>query len=155
MDSPWTLRPVHPADADQIALHGCHRPDDAARRPSYSAWVRSRLEAGRYLGWFAIDGDGAVVGGAGAVLLDWGPTRANPGGQLARVANVFTAESHRRQGIARTLLLSLIAQCEAGGIQEFNLAATADGQGLYRSLGFEAYPAEMRRRSPSAPALRP
>lgn len=111
----------------------------------YAAWVRPRIEAGRYVGVLAVDGD-VVVGGAGAVLLDWGPTRANPGGQLARIVNVFTVAKWRRRGIARALLQVLLQRCEEMGVSEFNLGATEAGRELYRSLGFNEYPAEMRRR---------
>lgn len=132
-------------DAEQVAAHGCYRDDDAARRPAYAAWVGPRISAGLYVGWFAVEG-GSIVAGAGAVLLDWGPTRANPGGQMARIVNVFTAEPMRSRGIARQLLRAVIQQCEARGVQEFNLGATPVARGLYRSLGFEDYSAEMRRR---------
>ena len=59
-----------------------------------------------------MQGDAVV---AGAVLLDWGPTRANPGGQMARIVNVFTADAVRGRGIARELLRAVIEQCEALG----------------------------------------
>lgn len=141
----WTLRPAVGADAEVVAAHGCYREEDAARRPSYGAWVRPRIEASSYVGVLAVDGD-VVVGGAGAVLLDWGPTRANPGGQMARVVNVFTVENWRRRGIARALLQEVLRRCEGLGVREFNLGATEAGRELYRSLGFNEYPAEMRRR---------
>ncbi|HEY8879925.1 MAG TPA: GNAT family N-acetyltransferase [Roseateles sp.] len=141
----WTLRPVQAGDAVQVAAHGCYRDEDAARRPAYAAWVGPRIEAGRYIGWLAVDGD-AVLGGAGAVLLDWGPTRANPGGQMARIVNVFTVPALRGRGMARELLQAVMRQCEALGVREFNLGSTPEGRALYRSLGFEDYPAEMRRR---------
>lgn len=143
--SPWTLRPVGPADGDQVAAHGCFLEADAARRPLYAAWVGQRISAGSYVGWFAVRGD-QVLGGAGAVLLDWGPTRTNPGGVMARIVNVFTSSAHRGQGIARQLLRAVLTDCEAKGVREFNLGATAAGQELYRALGFEPYQAEMRRR---------
>lgn len=146
MTGAWSLRPVLAADAGQVAAHGCHRDEDAARRPGYAAWVGPRIEAGRYVGWFAEAG-GEVVAGAGAVLLDWGPTRANPGGQMARIANVFTVPALRGRGLARELLQAVMRQCEAQGVREFNLGATPEGRGLYRSLGFVDYPAEMRRRA--------
>jgi len=43
-----------------------------------------------------------------------------------------------------------MARCEALGVREFNLGASAEGRALYAALGFEAYPAEMRRRVPGA-----
>lgn len=145
MTAAWTLRPVLAGDAAQVAAHGCYRDEDAVRRPGYAVWVGPRIAACRYIGWLAVRGD-EVVGGAGAVLLDWGPTRANPDGQMARIVNVYTVPPLRGQGMARQLLQAVMRQCEALGVREFNLGATPEGRGLYRSLGFEDYPAEMRRR---------
>ena len=146
MESNWTLREVRSVDADRVAAHGqCKEAPGSERRVLYANWVRPRIESGRYVGWFALDGTD-VIGGAGAILLDWGPTRANPGGVMARINNVFTEEAWRRRGVARSLLLAVIARCEALGVREFNLGATPDARALYAALGFEDYPAEMRRR---------
>ncbi|MDH0865030.1 GNAT family N-acetyltransferase [Mitsuaria sp. GD03876] len=142
----WTERRASPSDAEQIAAHACYREEDAHRRAGYAEWVRPRVGSGRYIGLLAVH-EGAVIGGAGVVLLDWGPTRANPGGVMGRVANVFTAEGFRGQGIARSLVSAAMTHCEALGVREFNLGATPEGRALYRSLGFVDYPAEMRRRS--------
>lgn len=145
MDTPWVIRRVAPSDADQVAAHGCFREDDAERRPAYSAWVKPRIGSGSYLGWFAVD-DGIIVGGAGVVLLDWGPTRGNPGGQMARVTNVFTAGTHRRRGVAKALVVTALDHLRGLGTNEVRLGATEDARELYRSLGFTEYAAEMRRR---------
>jgi GNAT superfamily N-acetyltransferase len=67
---------------------------------------------------------------------------------MARVVNVFTDAAWRRHGIARALLQNVLADCEALGVREFNLGATPDARSLYSSLGFQSYPAEMRRRVP-------
>lgn len=145
MDEAWTLRRVGADDAPLVATHGCYREEDAIRCPAYETWVRPRIESGRYVGFLAVQGD-RVVGGAGAVLLDWGPTRSNPGGEMARIVNVFTDEAVRRQGIASALLEAVMQHCEGLGVREFNLGATPNARGLYGALGFESYPAEMRRR---------
>jgi len=141
----WSTRPVRPDDADQVAAHGHHGERDDAKRVLYAAWARPRIAAGTYLGWFACD-DCGVIAGAGAVLLDWGPTRANPCGQMARIVNVYTEPGWRRRGIARALLATVMTACEARDVREFNLGATTEARGLYAALGFESYPAEMRRR---------
>ncbi|WP_431052224.1 GNAT family N-acetyltransferase [Roseateles sp. L2-2] len=138
-------RPVLASDASQIAMHACYRDEDAHRRAGYAQWLAPRIDDGRYIGLLAIR-DGAVIGGAGVVLLDWGPTRANPDGLMGRVANVFVDPQHRGHGIARALVANAMAQCEAMGVREFNLGATLEARELYRSLGFIDYPAEMRRR---------
>ncbi len=147
MSTSCLIRDVTPEDASLVATHAAFQPADAARRAGYAAWLRPRIEASAYVGKLAVV-ETVVVGGAGAVLLDWGPTRANPCGTMARVVNVFVDEACRRQGIARLLVEAVLAQCEALGIREFNLGATPDARALYESLGFESYPAEMRRRAP-------
>jgi GNAT superfamily N-acetyltransferase len=147
MTIPWSIRRAGPDDAAAVAAHGAFQAADDSRRAGYAAWVRPRIEAGTYVGWLALGVDDRIVGGAGAVLLDWGPTRANPCGTMARVANVFTDEAWRRRGIARALLGRVLADCEALGIREFNLGATPDARALYRAFGFQDYPAEMRRRA--------
>jgi GNAT superfamily N-acetyltransferase len=146
MEANWALRRVVASDAEQVAAHGqWNEAPNSPRRIAYADWVRPRIEAGSYVGWFAMHGD-LVVAGAGAVLLDWGPTRANPGGVMARVNNVFTDAQWRRRGAARAVLTCLLEHCESLGVREFNLAATGQARELYGSLGFEGYPAEMRRR---------
>lgn len=145
MDTIWSTRKATPDDADAIAAHAHYLESHASHRPGYAAWVGPRLGSGAYIGWLAV-GDGKVIGGAGAVLLDWGPTRANPGGRMARIVCVFVDEAWRRRGIARTLTQRVLRDCEDLGIREFNLAASSDAQPLYAALGFAPYPAEMRRR---------
>jgi GNAT superfamily N-acetyltransferase len=92
------------------------------RQAGYAAWMEPRIESGAYIGWFAV-AQGRVVGGAGAVLLDWGPTRANQCGVMARMVNVFTDDSWRRRGVARSLLNRVLVQCEDLGVREFDLGA--------------------------------
>ncbi len=147
----WTTRPATPDDADRVAFHAL--PDAVSAGEdlaNFAAWIRPRIASRQYVGWLAIadDATGAVIAGAGAMLLDWGPTRANPGGCMARVNHVFTQPAWRRRGIARRLLQSVLADCEALGVREFCLGARPDARGLYESLGFVAYPQEMRRRVP-------
>lgn len=147
MGNTWSMRQVRPSDAERVGEHSHFREAPGSERQILCAnWVRPRIESGRYIGWFAMDG-GCVIGGAGAILLDWGPTRANPGGVMARINNVFTEQAWRRRGVARSLLLAVIKQCEAAGVREFNLGATPEARPLYSALGFEGYPAEMRRRT--------
>lgn len=141
------LRPATIDDADHVARHAVPEASERARRDTLAAWVAPRLAAGSYLGTLAIEAaTGRVLGGAGAILLDWGPTRANPGGTLARVNHVFVDPAWRRQGLARRLVADVMARCEALGVREFALGATEASRALYGSLGFEPYAAEMRRR---------
>lgn len=142
MTNPWTVRAVRTGDAAIIALHRYHRGEPQTDIDAYAHWLPARIERGTYLGYVA-EADGRVVGGAGAVLLDWGPTRGEASGTRARIVNVFTETDWRRQGIARTLVDRVMAMCADDGIRVFSLAASAEGAGMYRALGFVPYANEM------------
>jgi GNAT superfamily N-acetyltransferase len=55
----------------------------------------------------------------------------------ARVMDVYTAPEYRRQGLSRKLMIALLDWCRENGILTADLNASADGQGLYESLGFK------------------
>lgn len=135
--APWSIRAVTADDAVAIALHRFdERPAPADAVAHYATWLRPRIEAGFYLGRLAVIDD-RVIAGAGAVLLDWGPRRDSGAVHLlARINNVFTEPTWRRQGIAHALLRGVLGDCRARGIAYATLAATADGAALYRALGF-------------------
>lgn len=142
MQPPWTPRSAGTDDAAVIARHRYADAGSTADLQAYQHWVASRLAQGRYLGLLA-EVQGQVVAGAGAVLLDWGPTRGEPCGLRARIVNVYTAPDWRRRGLSRSLVQALIAQLRAQGVAVFSLAATAQSAPLYSALGFEHYPQEM------------
>lgn len=57
----------------------------------------------------------------------------------AELQNLATAHAHQRGGIARALMIELIATCRARGVRELRLevrVSNAAAQGLYRTLGF-------------------
>ena len=137
-----TVYPATLADAAAIAFHHYPADADASERPVYAAWVRGKMEAGEYVGLLARRGED-VLAGAGLLLLDWGPTRGNPGALRARLVNVWTHELHRRRGLARRLTEALLAEARAQGIGAVSLGSTQMARPLYESLGFKPYPHEM------------
>lgn len=141
-DEPWTLREARVGDAPTIAAHRYYRGEPQSDIDAYADWIGPRIERGTYVG-FVAELAGQPIAGAGAVLLDWGPIRGEPGGTRARIVNVFTEAAHRRQGLARALLDRVMDSCDARGIRVFNLAASSDGAPIYRALGFVPYDNEM------------
>lgn len=142
MTKEWTLRAARAEDAPSIARHRYYRSEPDHDVHAYTAWLPMRIERGTYIG-FVAEAAGHIVGGAGAVLLDWGPTRGEASGTRARIVNVFTDAQWRRRGIAKSLVDEVMATCTASGIRVFSLAASAEGAHLYRSLGFTPYADEM------------
>lgn len=152
---PWSICVATPDDAAAIALHRFdERPAPADAVAHYAAWLRPRIAGGWYLGRLAMVDD-QLIGGAGAVLLDWGPRKDTGAAHLlARINNVFTEPAWRGRGVARALLRAVLADCRDRGIVYATLSATADGTALYRSLGFVTKPDEMTLRLDAAPAGR-
>ena len=59
---------------------------------------------------------------------------------------VATEVEHRRQGHARAVVTHLVDRIDALGVARADLTASEEGEGLYRSLGFEHSPAPLLRR---------
>ncbi|MCX4470956.1 GNAT family N-acetyltransferase [Micromonospora sp. NBC_01655] len=60
----------------------------------------------------------------------------NPGGLTGYVFNVVTDHGYRRRGYSRACLEALLDWYRERGVGKIDLRATADGEPLYRSLGF-------------------
>ena len=119
------LRPVRPADRDRVVemtkdVWGGHdyMPD------VFDDWVS---EAGS--AFQAAELDGSVVG----------LQRLRPYAQgLVWYEGLRVATSHRRQGIARAMLLSAISEAREQGFNEIRLATgNGDAATLFESVGFE------------------
>jgi len=145
MAETWFARPVTEQDAPTVARH---RYDGVWDEPAevYTRWLVGAIARGTYVGWLAEVG-GEVVGGAGLVLLDWGPTGADPSHTRGRVANVYTEPAWRRRGVARALVQRCIDECEARGISVMNLSTTPAARALYEQLGFQTAETEMIRKA--------
>ena len=79
-------------------------------------------------GCFVYEADGRPVGSATVVCF---------GRDLAWIGMVLVLPSHRRRGIARTLMEHCVAYCRERQIACVTLAATDMGRPLYAALGFE------------------
>lgn len=142
MTAMWTVRTVVADDAASIARHRYFRGEPQEDLDAYAAWVVSRIERGAYIG-FVAEAESQVVGGAGAVLLDWGPTRGETSGIRARIVNVYTEEPWRKQGIAKALVDRVMGACTEAGVRVFSLAASEEAAPMYLALGFVPYANEM------------
>lgn len=141
MAETWFARTVNESDALTIARH---RYDGVLGEPAavYDRWVALAIAHGTYIGWLA-EACGEVVGGAGLVLLDWGPTRRDPNPVRGRIANVDTEPSWRHRGVARALVGQCINEAETRGIGVIGLSTTSAARTLYAQLGFRASKSEM------------
>lgn len=95
------------------------------------------LEQGTYKPWFAETASGQIVAGGGIVLTIRASTPKHPELLRAEILNVYTEPAFRRQGLARDLMLTMIAWCKKERFSWVSLHASDAGRPLYDSLGFK------------------
>lgn len=109
----------------------------------FAAWVRDRIARGVYLGWLVCDATGEPVAGAGLDIREGAPLPGDFDTRRGYIMNVYVQPEHRRRGLARRLLLTLLEWCRANGLRGLSLHASEAGRSLYTALGF-APSSEMR-----------
>ncbi len=101
-------------------------------------WLARALADGWYRHWLALDASGRVVGGGGVLLCPWPPNPKAPCTERAVILNVYTEPGFRKRGIARQVMLAILAWVKEQGFRSVNLHASNEGRPLYDKLGFEA-----------------
>ncbi len=141
----YHIRAAMPADLEIMLRHRQRMFEDmgrtdveglAAMRASAAGLLRRRLADGTYLGWLVETADGRVVAGGGIILLDVLPGPTYPDPRRGWVVNMYTEPEHRRRGLARQLLVTMITWSRARGMPRLFLHASPDGRPLYEQLGF-------------------
>ncbi|MGT2424849.1 GNAT family N-acetyltransferase [Amnibacterium kyonggiense] len=148
-----TVRFAGPADAAALVELRAAMFGAMAQDASGAGWRAGALR------WFeeALAGDDvlvAVVDAAGlgpvacamAVVERRAPSPTNPLGLAAHLSQVSTLAGHRRRGHARACLTALLARLDDRGVGRTDLFATAEGEALYRALGFRSAPHPALRR---------
>jgi GNAT superfamily N-acetyltransferase len=102
----------------------------------FRPWLQTKMEAGEYLGWFALAPDGSIASGLGLWLMDWPPHMVGSGRWRGNILNVYTEPAHRRQGMARALMQVALEWCAANQVDVVILHSSDEGRALYESLGF-------------------
>jgi GNAT superfamily N-acetyltransferase len=105
-------------------------------RTASESWIADLMAKQQYLGWFVEHGT-TIVAGGGVLLRDRGPgPECFRIGRWAHAVNVYTSPEHRRRGLARRLMRTIIEWCAHNQIDHLTLGASDQGKPLYESLGF-------------------
>jgi GNAT superfamily N-acetyltransferase len=102
---------------------------------TYASYARACLIDGRMQAWIIADGDQPAASGA-ILYTDWLPRPDGKQSVLAYVHSVYTEPDYRRRGLARRILVAIMAECRARGLPRLSLHASDQGRGLYEQLGF-------------------
>ena len=135
-------RPATEADADEVVrLAGLMYVSMGLELSE--AWTAAAAEAfcsrlGRDMCAFVVDhpdGQGLVASGAG-VLSTRLPSPTNEAARVGYVQWISTDPGFQRLGLARQIVEALLGWFHDEGVPIVELHSTADGEHLYRSLGF-------------------
>jgi len=142
----YGIRPATPHDLEALLRHrrrmfeemGFHDPAALEAMLGTSTPLLQRgLIDGTYRGWLAESSTGGIVAGGGVIIVEFLSHPIDPVLRRAWVVNMFTEPEHRRRGLARRLMETMIAWCRAEGMGFLYLHASDDGRPLYDSLGFK------------------
>jgi GNAT superfamily N-acetyltransferase len=154
----FQIRPATFADAQVVAHHRASMFNDMGVLPSplvrplkemTVTYLADAMPRGEYLGWLAAPSDDPtrIVAGAGVQLRRvlpfpnrWPnrPIESVGFGRQAIVLNVYTEPAFRRRGLAREVMLEILAWARTAGIESLVLHAAPAGRPLYEALGFAA-----------------
>ena len=99
-------------------------------------WLRHAIPSKTYLGWIAESQSGEIAGGSGLIVIPWPPGPMTMDPRCGFVFNVYTAASHRKQGLARRLMDAMHDYCRNEGIERVVLNASTFGKPLYDAMGY-------------------
>ncbi len=100
--------------------------------------IRRGLMDGTYRGWLVETTGDVIVAGGGVIMLQFQPHPLDARPQRAWVVNMFTDPEHRRRGLARRLMQTILEWCRKEGMRFLYLHASGDGRPLYESMGFKS-----------------
>ncbi len=101
-----------------------------------ATWFNERVTNGEGIIAVARTSAGEVIASAGADFRRSAPTPIYQSGWTAYIHTVSTLPGFRRRGISRQLVSALLTELIERGFDRIELHATAQGEHLYRDLGF-------------------
>ena len=143
----YCIRPATPQDLEVVLTHRRRMFEDMgfSERQALDAMIavstpliRRGLMDGTYRGWLVETTGDVIVAGGGVIMLQFQPHPLDARPQRAWVVNMFTDPEHRRRGLARRLMQTIVEWCRKEGMRFLYLHASDDGRPLYESMGFKS-----------------
>jgi len=143
----YCIRPATPQDLEVVLTHRRRMFEDMgfSERQALDAMIavstpliRRGLMDGTYRGWLVETTGDVIVAGGGVIMLQFQPHPLDARPQRAWVVNMFTDPEHRRRGLARRLMQTILEWCRKDGMRSLYLHASGDGRPLYESMGFKS-----------------
>ena len=94
-----------------------------------------KMKSGELIEWVAED-EGRIIATAAIMFMDYPPAYTNPTGRKAYIANMYTADEYRGQGLAGALMEKLEEEAEKRGLTTMVLHASVMGRKTYAKYGY-------------------
>jgi len=101
-----------------------------------AGYLAKAMADGSFRAWL-VCAERGVVGGGALIISPWLAHPYDLECRRATILNVYVYPEHRRRGVGRQLMGTMIAWCRREGFAGVTLHASDDGRHLYESLGFE------------------
>lgn len=99
-------------------------------------WLEEQMLQDKYVGWL-VEHEGEIISSGGIHLRETSPVpgcpRIGTGGHLV---NIYTEPAHRRRGLARLIVNTILQWCSENQVDHITLTASEEGRPLYEALGF-------------------
>ncbi|MBS7651429.1 MAG: GNAT family N-acetyltransferase [Candidatus Bathyarchaeia archaeon] len=104
---------------------------------AYERYVRRAMPAGNFKAWLIETKDGEVASGGGISIYEQPPRPQDDTLRYIYIHSVYTEPDHRRRGLARIILETILEWCRANGFKTLTLHAVDASRHLYESMGFK------------------
>ncbi|ETI69827.1 GNAT family N-acetyltransferase [Neobacillus vireti] len=98
-------------------------------------FFKNKLSDGTLIQWVVEDNQEIIACGA-VIFYEFPPSYTNKTGKKAYIANMYTNENYRGQGIASKLLTKLVDEVKLAGVSKIWLGASKMGRPVYKKFGF-------------------
>ena len=115
---------------------------DEGQKPSVNMdkelqqFFKDKMSSGDLIEWIAEDDEGTIIATSAIIFMDFPPSFTNPTGKRGYVANMYTSDEYRGQGIAGKLIKKLEAEARDRGVEMLFLHASDMGRKAYVKSGF-------------------
>ncbi|MCU9601949.1 GNAT family N-acetyltransferase [Pallidibacillus thermolactis] len=85
---------------------------------------------------YLVEDSGEIIATGAVIFYEFPPSFTNISGIRAYIANMYTKDEYRGQGLAKKILNKLIEEVKAKGLTKIFLQASEMGRPVYKKVGF-------------------